>query len=81
MLLFAKTKVQIYQLCSNRADDQPLCFRYIDSLYNPFTSEISSLLSSSVAVQPGLCLIRSEIPKTGFLMTWLVIHVPGPTSD
>ena len=44
------------QLRSHRASDQRLCFRYIDStilLLSMF--KISSLKSSSVAVQSGLC--------------------------
>ena len=32
--------------------------------------EISSLQSSSLAVQPGLCNTLSETPNTGFLMIW-----------
>ena len=49
------------QLCGNREADQRLCFRYIDSTI-PLLSkyEISSLLPSSVVVQPSLCLTRSE---------------------
>ena len=58
------------QLHGNLAADQCLCFRLIDStiLLLPI-SEISSLQSSSVAVQPSLCRTWSETPKTGFLMT------------
>ena len=49
------------QLPGNREADQRLCFRYIDSIIPLLSkSEISSLLPSSVAVQPGLCLTRSE---------------------
>ena len=33
-------------------------------------SEISSLYLVSVAAQAGLCLTWSQIPKTGFLVTW-----------
>ena len=49
------------QLRGNREADQCLCFRYIDSTI-PLLSkcEISSLKSSSVAVQPGLSQTRSE---------------------
>ena len=36
-----------------------------------FISELSNLLLVTVAVQAGLCLTRSETPKTGFLMTRL----------
>ena len=38
-------------------------------------SKISSLLSSPVAKQPGLCQTWSETPKTGFLVTRLVYMV------
>ena len=61
------------QLRGNREADQRLCFRYIDSTIPPLPkSEISSLLSSCVAVQPGLCQTWSETPKTGFLTTRLI---------
>ena len=43
------------QLRGNREADQRLCFRYIDSTISLlYKSEISSLYSSSVAVQLGL---------------------------
>ena len=49
------------QLRDNREADQRLCFRYIDSTIPILSkSEISSLVPSSVAVQPGLCRTRSE---------------------
>ena len=49
------------QLRGNRAADQRLCFRYIDSTIPLLPkSEISSLLPSSVAVQLGLRRTRSE---------------------
>ena len=35
-------------------------------------SEISSFYLTFVAVQAGLSLPLSQIPKTGFLMTWLI---------
>ena len=55
------------QLRGYREADQRLCFRYIDSTITLLSkSEISRLLPSSVAVQPGLCRTRSETPKTGF---------------
>ena len=60
------------QLCGNRTDDQHLCFRYMDSTaLTPLLpkSKNSSLLPSSVAVQPGLCGTCSETPKVGFLTT------------
>ena len=56
------------QLRGNREVDQRLCYRYMDSTIPLLPEyEISSLLPSSVAVQPGLCRTWSETPKTGFL--------------
>ena len=61
------------QLRGNREADQRLCFRYTDSTTTLlFKYEMSSLLPSSVAVQPGLCGTWSETPKTGFLRTRLI---------
>ena len=61
------------QLGGNCEADQHLCFRYKDSTIPLLPkSEISSLYPSSVAVQPGLCRTWWEIPKTGFLTTWLI---------
>ena len=61
------------QLRGNREADQRLCFRYTDRTIPLLpTSKISSLYPSSVAVQPGLCRIWSETPKTGFLTTKLI---------
>ena len=49
------------QLRGNREADQRLCFRYIDSTIPLLSkSEISSLYSSSVTAQPGLCRTRLE---------------------
>ena len=49
------------QLRGNRKADQRLCFRYLDSTIPLLSkSEISSLYSSSVTVQLGLCRTRSE---------------------
>ena len=60
------------QLRGTREADQRLCFRYTDSSISLLhKSRISSLLPSSVAVQPGLCRTWSETPKTGFLTTRL----------
>ena len=60
------------QLRGNREADQRLCFRYMDSKIPLLPkSEISSLLRSSVAAQPGLCRTWSGTPKTGFLRTRL----------
>ena len=56
------------QLRGNCETDQRLCFRYRDSTIPLLPkSEISS-----VTTQPGLCLTRSETPKTGFLTTRLI---------
>ena len=51
------------QLHSNCEADQPLCFLYTDSTIPLLSkSKITSLYSSSVTVQPGLCPTLSE-PK------------------
>ena len=61
------------QLRGNREANQRLCFRYTDSTVPPLPkSEISSLLSSSVTVQPALCQTWSETPNTGFLRMRLI---------
>ena len=61
------------QLRGDREADQRLCFRYTDSTIPLLLeSEISSLLPSSVVVQPGLCQTWSETPKTGFLRKRLI---------
>ena len=61
------------QLRSNCTADQRLRFRYTDRRIPLLPrSEISP---SSVAVQPGLCRIWSETPKTGFLTTRLIYKV------
>ena len=55
------------QLRSNCSADQCLCFHYIDNTIPLlYKSEISSLRPSSMAVQPGLCRMWSEIPKDRF---------------
>ena len=63
------------QLRGSSEADQRLCFRYTDSTI-PLLSkyEISSLKTSSVVVQPGLCWTWSETPKTGFLTTRLIFQ-------
>ena len=49
------------QLRGNHEADQRLCLRYKNSTIPLLSkSEISRLYPSSVAVQPGLCLTRSE---------------------
>ena len=69
-----------YQLRGNREADQRLCFRYTDSKVPLLPkSEISSLLPSSVTVQPGLCQTWSETPKTGVLITRLKYHKEDST--
>ena len=61
------------QLRGNREADQRLCFRYTDSTIPQLhKSEISSLLPSSLTVQPILCRTWLETPKTGFLRTRLI---------
>ena len=61
------------QLHSNCAADQCLCFRYTDSTIPLLTeSEISSLLTTSMTVQPDLCKTWSETPKTDFVVTRLM---------
>ena len=61
------------QLCGNCTADQHLCFHCTVST-TPLLhkSGISSLLPSSVAVQPGLCRTWSETPKTCFLTARLI---------
>ena len=60
-------------ICNNKNADQRLCFRYIDSTIPLFSkSKISSLLPSSVAVQPGLCRDKVGNQNVGFLMTRLI---------
>ena len=61
----AKNKVSD-QLHVNRAADQHLCIRYLDS-----TVPLLPKFQAS-AVQPGLCWTWSETPKTGFLVTRLI---------
>ena len=55
------------QLCGNRTADQRLCFCYVSSLIPLLPkSKISSLMPSSVVVQPGLCRTWSETPEDRF---------------
>ena len=66
------------QLRGDREADQRLCFRYKNNTIPLLPkSEISSLLLSSVAPQPGLCRIWSETPKTGFLTTRYFMIIMG----
>ena len=59
-----------------RAADQRLYFRYTDSTIplNP-KSKNSSLWSSTVSVQPGLCRTWSETPKTDFPASRLICKI------
>ena len=64
------------QLRGNREADQRLCFRYTDSTIPLLSkSEISSLLPSSIAVQPCLYQTWSKTPKTGFLRARLISEI------
>ena len=63
------------QVRDYHAADQRFCFHYIDSAIPLLPkSEISNLYPSSKAVQPGLCWTWSETPKTGFVMTRLILY-------
>ena len=65
------------QICGDREADQCLCFCNRDSTIPLLSkSEISSLLASSVAVQPGLCRTWSETPKTGLFTSRLIYETP-----
>ena len=64
-------------LPGNRAGDQRLCFRYINSTIPLLPkSEISSLSPSSVAVQPDSCQTWSETPK----VTQIIFSLSSTTS-
>ena len=55
--------------CGKHATDQCLCFRYRDSTIPLLSkSKISSLVVSSVSVQPGLYQTWSETLTTGILV-------------
>ena len=72
------------QLRGNREADQRLCFRYIDSTIPLLSkSEISSLLPSSVVVQPGLCRTCSQITAAtvGFLISRLIYPITLPQTQ
>ena len=51
---------------ADRAADQRLSFRYLDSTIPLLKYEISCLLPCSVAAQPGLCRTWSENPEGRF---------------
>ena len=62
--------------CENKGADKLLSFRYIDSTVRLLPkSKISSPLPSSIAKQPSLYQTWSEIPKTGFIMTQLILRL------
>ena len=69
------------QLRSSCQADQRICFRYTDSTIPILSkSEISSLLPSSVTVQPRLCQTWSEpkllvFSRTGSIVTYSFINV------
>ena len=66
----------VIQLRGNCEADQCLCFRYTDSTIPLLpTSEILNFLPSSVGVHSGLCRTLLETPKTGFLMTRLILSI------
>ena len=71
-----------FAIANNKGADQPahprslisaFVFRCLDGII-PLASisEISSLYLASVAAQAGLCLLWSQTPKTGFLVTRLI---------
>ena len=63
------------QLHGYYAADQPLCYHYIESTIPLLSrSEISSLLSPHVVVQPSLCRTWLETAKTCFLVMQLSDH-------
>ena len=54
--------------------DQCLCFCHTDGTIALLPkSEISTLKPSSVAVQPGLGQTCTETPKTGFVVTRIIL--------
>ena len=71
------------QYAINKGVDQPahprslistFIVRCLNSIIHLISiSEISSLYLASVAAQAGLCLTWSQIPKTGFLVTRLIL--------
>ena len=64
------------QLRGNREADQRLCFRLTDSTIPLLLKyKISSLLTSSVVVQPGLCHTWSETQIVGFLTHRLILNI------
>ena len=71
LFLHIRKERRSYPHC-DRAADQCLCFRCKDNTTHRLLKyEISSPLSSSLVVQPGLFQSWSKTPKTGFLATRL----------
>ena len=64
------------QLHSNCATDQRLCFHYIDSTI-PLLPKHKIIQTSNhllwLYCEPGLCRTWLETPKTGFLLSWLIL--------
>ena len=58
--------------CTSAQSDHTFVVRCLDSIISlDSIAEISRLQLASVAVQAGLCLAWSKLPKTRFLMTRL----------
>ena len=67
---YAKTKTQTAQLISaivfaTKIVRSPLLSKF----------EVSSLYAASALVHPILCRTRSDTPKTGFIVVWLISDV------
>ena len=70
---------------NNKGADQPahsrslisaFIVRCLDSIISlDSIAEISRLQLASVAAHAGLCLARSETPKTRFVVSWLIYIV------
>ena len=77
----------VLAICEHKGADQPahlrslistFVVRYLDSiipLHVFAKSKISRLKLASVAAQASLSLPWSNIPKTGFLMTKLILYI------
>ena len=66
----------VYAICEQHPRSLISAFvvRCLDSIIPPVSiSEISRLQTVSIAVQASLSLTWSEIPKTGFLVTMLIL--------
>ena len=62
------------QLCSYPTADLRLCFHICKSRFSHDAAHLGNFKPSSLDLQPGLCWTWLESQKTGFVMTWLVIH-------